>query len=232
MSPRRLLASILLSSSMFLAACAATPHAAPHTAPKVVDAKPATSIDRAQLRAALAERRATTIQRFVEYREARVYPVNSYTPGAQHVWMDTQGHLCAAANLVALDWGRPASERIAAENNFLKLADVHDGPVFDWMLTTGLTRTEIVEIQEVVIGEDGVARRSRPGVAGEIVRLYDVWLGVERALGELTADSLDAATDALMKRPELAARVLTGATADAGKYGDAASAVAFAKPPA
>jgi hypothetical protein len=228
MPTRSLLAHLLLASSLFAAACT---HAVQQPAVSKVTT-PASTIDRAKLRAALAARRAITMQRFVEYREARVYPINSYKPGGQHVWLDREGHLCAAATLISRDWGVLAAKRIGLENNFIRLVDVHDGPIHDWMLTTGLTTQEIVSIQEVV-----VMRPAEPDDRQlEIARLYDIWTGVERALDELTDDSLDQATDALLQQPALARRVLAGQVADAGKYGDAIDdahdPVAFAKPPA
>ena len=55
------------------------------------------SIDRAQLRSALAARRQQSLDRFLAYREGRVYPINTFDAGLQHVWRDDAGHLCAAA---------------------------------------------------------------------------------------------------------------------------------------
>jgi hypothetical protein len=133
---RRLLSSLLLLSSLSFGACASS-KSTDTTHHAIVAPKPA--LDRAEVRAALAARRTETMKRFVAFREGRVYPINTATDGALHIWMDDAGHLCAAATLISLDWGVAASQAIAAENNAIDLADVHDGAIADWMLTTGLT---------------------------------------------------------------------------------------------
>ena len=121
----------------------------------------APEIDRATLRSALAARRDASYQNFLTYREARVYPVNSYAPGFQHVWLDASGNLCAAATIIAADWGRAAAEAVAGENNFIALADVHDGPLYDWVLTSGLTHQEIRRDPGAGVHRRALAHRRR-----------------------------------------------------------------------
>ncbi len=70
MSPLRLaLGSLLLAST--LAGCAA--HGTTSTLPNP-SAPAEVALDRAQVRAKLAARRASVIERFLAYREGRVYP--------------------------------------------------------------------------------------------------------------------------------------------------------------
>lgn len=209
---RLALASLVLASS--LGACAAS-HAAPaHPAPAapIELASADAQIDRAKLRAKLAERRATTIQRFLAYREARVYPLAEVGVGFQHVWRDVSGNLCAAATLISHDWGRAAAERVGAEDNQLALAGVKSGPLLDWILTSGLTQHEIVAIQV-----PGFNELMRPR-EDEIRRLYAIYVDVERQLNGLAQQSLDQAVDALMKRPALARALLGGVAAGPGPY--------------
>src|SRR3954466_7275813 len=88
------------SSSVALAEVVATP----------IAVQP--QLDRAAVRSALAQRRAVVIQRFLAYRDARVYPI-ARTPGAHdYLWVDAGGHFCAAATLVSLDWGREAARLV------------------------------------------------------------------------------------------------------------------------
>jgi len=208
---RLLVASLLLSSAV---GCAVAPT---HVAPaRPVAAEPAPAqIDRAALRAKLAERRTITMSHFLAYREARVYPVNTFG-GTRHVWQDVNGNLCAAATLISYDWGRASTENVGKENLQIALAKVTSGPLADWILTSGLTHHEIVAIQ--VPGSDLFPEQPEVKPDPENQRLYGIYLDVERQLTGLGDESLDAATDALMKRPDLARELLAGHVASAGKY--------------
>ncbi|MCB9561406.1 MAG: hypothetical protein H6708_13450 [Kofleriaceae bacterium] len=243
MSASRRLSSLLLSLSLVGTACtsvARTPDATPRPDPgKVVVApRPAPELDRAAVRAALAERRDVTYQRFLAYREARVYPVNTFTHGYQHVWLDAQGHLCAAATIISGDWGREITSHVAAENNFIRMADVKDGPLLDWVLTSGLTHHEIVAIQVPGWQPDprDIAPAEPDPQAAEIARLYTMYIDVERQLTSTWDESIDDATDALMKHPELARALLDGRVASPGRFADdpepVATSTRFAQPPA
>jgi hypothetical protein len=57
--------------------------------------------------------------------------------------------------------------------------------------------------------------------AEEVQRLYNIYVDVERQLDQLADDSLDEATDALMKRPDLARTVIAGGFAGAGEFAPA-----------
>ncbi len=206
---RLCLASLLLASSLSTAcstATAGTKVAAPS------QLEPARKVDRAALRAKLAKRRAISVKNFLAYRDAMVYPVVEGQLGRfQHVWLDASGNLCAAATLISKDWGRDATIR-AGNPNGIKLSDVKKGPLADWILTSGFTHHEIVAIQ--VPGWNG-GRELRQM---EIERLHAIYVDVERQLTALGDESLDAATDALMKRPDLARIVLDGRVAGAGTF--------------
>ncbi|MFN0251041.1 MAG: hypothetical protein ACKV2T_29470 [Kofleriaceae bacterium] len=221
---RTLFASLALASSLL--GCA-IPHAdarsttSPLSVP--IQVKPAPIViepvapmpTRKQVRAKLAERRKIVIERFLAYREARVYPVNRNIPGAGHVWLDELGNLCAAATLIAGDWGRVASEAVSYENNNLALADVTKGELYNWILTSGLTKAEIVSIQ-VPGWHEGREQMQR---TQEIQRLYTLYQDVERQINSLAKHNLDLAVDELMKHPQLARDLVGGKTADAGRFG-------------
>ena len=131
------LASILFASSLAGGCAASAASSARPAVPGTVDPVPdpagpaATSIDRAALRAKLAQRREVTFARFIAYRDAGIYPVNTFGPGLRHVWIDNSGNLCAAATMISGDWGRDATIRVGLQNRELQLARVTTGPVAD-----------------------------------------------------------------------------------------------------
>lgn len=182
---------------------------------------PTPAIDRAALRTALDARRKTVIARFLAYRDAKVYPVNPGPEPTSHIWLDRFGHLCAAATLVAADWGRQASINAGKADVHLKIANVRRGPLADWILTSGLTRHELVAIQlpgSAVMRPPVEPKPTQPSPQlAETERMYQIYLDVERQLNALYDDSLDEATDALMQRPDLARLVLAGRFAPAGE---------------
>jgi len=220
---KRILASLLLASS--LSTASATPNAAP-SKPDIV-AMPM-QFSRAEVRAKLAERRRVMIARFLAYREARVYPWNrSGMLRPQHIWIDDFGNLCAAATLISGDWGRASTTRVGEKDRGIALANIKKGELLDWMLTSGLTHHEIVAIQVPPMGD--VDDMMRPA---EIERLYAMYTDVERQLKTLSDENLDLATDALMKRPDLARAFLAGKLPGPGKYFVEANPDAPVAPPA
>lgn len=205
----RLLTSLLLATSLSATAFANTAPAKPVAAEMRV--QPMIELDRAKVRAKLAERRTLMIERFLAYREARVYPRNRFVPSTKHLWFDDFGNLCAAATLISADWGREATMKFGERERGIELAKVKKGEVADWMLTSGLTRHEIVAIQAPAIGVDDQLRNP------EVERLYALYTDIERQLRTLRDENLDLATDALMKRPELARQLLAGTLPGAPK---------------
>jgi hypothetical protein len=208
---RLYVSSLLLASSLSTAVAAKT---AP-TQIVATDARMIVQLDRAQVRAKLAQRRAVMIERFLAYREARVYPwIRSGSMVFSHMWFDDMGNLCAAATLISKDWGRDSTLKFGETNRVIALADVKSGEVADWMLTSGLTHHEIVAIQVPAIdtGDDWMMRQA------EIDRLFAMYKDVERQLRTLGDENLDLATDALMKRPDLARQLIAGKLPGPGKY--------------
>ncbi len=203
----------LAALSLSLGACAVSGAHANVATPKPVVVESQTKIDRAALRDALAKRRAATFSNFLVYRDARVYPVNELPGGGfRHVWIDNNGNLCAAATLISKDWGRDAAIRVGKTNVELKLADVKTGPVLDWMLTSGMTRAELVAIQlpgsmEMLDGREM-----------EINRMFSIYFDVERQVRSLDATNLDLAVDELLKHPALARQLIDGKVAGPGGY--------------
>jgi hypothetical protein len=107
--------------------------------------------------------------------------------------------------------------KVSEQNNFIKLGDVTQGPVMDWILTSGLTQAEIAAIQEPfepVTQEPGEPAWTEPRTVDsgmrqkEDDRLRAKYRAVERMIMINQRGSLDAATDRLMKNRALAASFL------------------------
>jgi len=176
-------------------------------------------IDRAALREALAARRKLNLQRFRAYRKARVYPHNTYEQGMLNVWSDAEGHLCAVATLVSDDGRNDLVYAIGADQNFVRIADVASGPLYDWSLTSGFTQEELAMIQYPNWAEDdpvGYAKAMREQRQQERARkredqrLAAGYLATERTLKQTRVRDagLDVAVARLAARPELAAALL------------------------
>jgi hypothetical protein len=173
------------------------------------------TFDRATVRAELIKARHRNLDAFRAYMKKGVYPSNVYQDGALNVWRDQDGHFCAAATIIRASGQTELVERVADQNNFIRLADVTQGPLMDWMLTSGFTQQELVAIQKPFMP---VATQPEPAPvdpvvvdaklrAAETARLRDVYTQVERDLVKNENKSLDLAVDRLMKHPDLAAKV-------------------------
>jgi len=202
------------------------PSAAKHPAPVEDDAAlgyiaPSISIDRAALRATLAANRAANLARFRAYRIAGVYPSNVFTAGSANIWRDQDGHYCAAATIIRASGETALVDEVADDNNFIRLADVRQGPVMDWILTSGLTQAELVLIQRPFrpVTERPQLAPSEPIVvdagmrAKETRRLAKLYRQIEARLARQTKASLEAAVDRLMQQPSLARQLLASRAA-------------------
>jgi len=181
-------------------------------------ALPAPQMDRAQLRVVLRAARKRSLAAFIAYEKAGVFPSNTYEAGALNVWRDRDGHLCAAATIINQSGATELVDRVADQNNNIKLVDVKQGPLMDWILTSGLTQEEIVAIQKPFMG---VSKKPMPVTAldppvlvdqdlrtTETRRLAKIYKGIEKALVRDEAKSLDLAADRLLKHPTLAWKAL------------------------
>jgi len=182
-------------------------------------ADPAPDIDRAALREALAARRKLNLQRFHEYRKARVYPHNTYEAGMLNVWRDAEYHLCAVATIVSDDGHDGLVGTVATTQNNVRIADIASGDLYDWALTSGFTQEELAMIQYPNWAEDdpvGYARAMREqrdrerARKREDQRLAAGYLATERVLKQTRVRDagLDVAVARLAARPELAAALL------------------------
>jgi hypothetical protein len=176
---------------------------------------PRAAPDRAAVYQALAARREHNLTSFRIYRNRGVYPHNMVRPGPLNVWRDPDGHLCAAATILLDDGQSELVKHIADIDNNIRLLDVTEGALMDWMLTSGLTVEEIDRIQV-----PGFMPEPQPtDYSAEDARLRKDYTATDTALGKkaATAKSLEQATDRLMQHPELAWQLLDRAAPQTAK---------------
>jgi hypothetical protein len=211
----RRLASLALALSLTTTAFTSTAAARTFAQPPETGAPRTMRIDEAprlnsfvrnKLRKVLRAHRKKNVAAFRAYATRGVYPHNYQTNGALNVWQDEDGHLCAAATMIFRSGAKKMVRDIARTDNNIKLGDVTQGPVMDWILTSGLTQAEVAAIQEPFMGRP-MPIEPEPG--------SDDWKLAEDArlrarygevLGQLAADtdaSIDAAIDRLATRPDL-----------------------------
>jgi hypothetical protein len=166
---------------------------------------------RAKLRKFLKARRAKNVAAFRAYANRGVYPHNFVTNGALNVWIDEEGHMCAAATMIWKSGAKSLVRSVAKNDNYIKLGDVTDGPVMDWILTSGLTQSEVATIQEPFMGRPEPIE-PEPGSPAwrlaEDARLKARYRVILTQLAESPDVSLDAAVDALTWRPDLVAKLI------------------------
>ena len=166
--------------------------------------------DRATVRDALVASRVKNLASFRAYQKAGVFPSNTFSDDKLNVWRDDDGHYCAAATIIRMSGQDALVERVAEQDNFIRLADVKQGPVMEWILTSGFTQAEIAMIQEPF---DPVTEPSKPAIdpklrAKETARLKLKYQQIDRELVTKSKANLDAATDLLMKHPDLAEQLI------------------------
>ena len=168
------------------------------------------SLDRATIKRMLLERRAHNLASFRAYRKAGVYPHNLTRAGALNVWLDREGHLCAAATMIDKDGKHELVMKTAGTNNQIRLLDVVDGPLMDWILTSGFTVEEIDRIQAPMIEPD--PEELQPGWrATEDARLKKLYAETDAWLGKHEKAGIDSAVSRLMANRELAQKFVAGA---------------------
>lgn len=99
-------------------------------------------------RAYLQAQRPLQLARLRQYATNGIFPENRVRPGRVNVFIDGNGRLCAFANLLALSGHRALVDQTSQQNNFIRFADVQSGALMAWTLSSGLTREEIIRIQE------------------------------------------------------------------------------------
>ena len=192
----------------------------PHVAPPNSDVptppdngsftRPEPRLDRDTVRAALLRARETNLAAFRAYVKRGVFPSNTFKNGKLHVWRDAAGNFCAAATIIKASGQDDLVVKVAEQNNFIALIDVRQGPLMDWMLTSGFTQEEIDAIQEPGF----MVRRPIEPVPpilvdadkrkAEDIRLLATYKIVDRMLVKSQKRNVELAVDRLLKHQTLA----------------------------
>jgi hypothetical protein len=157
--------------------------------------------DRDAVKAALTKRRDHNLAAFHAYWKGGVYPHNTYRTGPLNVWRDADGHLCAAATMIAMDGHDVLAQKTGDANNNIRLLDVTNGELLDWMLTSGLTIEDIDMIQMPAFREPQVDQKT---LAAEDAKLLKGYKATEIYLKKHVKEDLETATDRVLERPNLA----------------------------
>lgn len=172
---------------------------------------PRPEVSRAQVRAKLLANRAANLARFRAYQRGGVFPSNTYSDAKLNVWRDESGHFCAAATIIRMSGMTELVDRVAEQTNFIRLADVKQGPLMDWILTSGFTQDEIAAIQEPMmpVVTDPIEPVVDPQMRTvEDQRLIKKYKQVDRMLVKNQRASIEVAVDRLMAHPALAAQLV------------------------
>jgi hypothetical protein len=108
----------------------------------------AASAPNADVRAELAQRREELIVALHSYWMHGDFPVNIYQPKMVNIFRDQRGRLCAVANLVHASGHDELVDAQVKADNYIRLADLGtSGALADWILSSGFTREELVDLQ-------------------------------------------------------------------------------------
>jgi hypothetical protein len=109
-------------------------------------------------RRALASARKANVERIAEYRRRGRFPhYDDRTPSGvaqighrlfrRPVFIDQHGTSCAVAFLMQAAGCAKQAEDIARTNVHVKVEEVEDGPLFEWVLRSGFTHEEVALVQ-------------------------------------------------------------------------------------
>lgn len=118
---------------------AAVQLAAANVTPTAISARLATT-------AQLAEHRAQMLRWLHEYAMNAVYPTDANGLPVSE-FQDERGVRCPMAELIHRSGHDELVADVVRTNNRLRLADVHAGPLYNWMRDSGLTMNEIAMVQ-------------------------------------------------------------------------------------
>jgi hypothetical protein len=164
--------------------------------------------------AELAGRRAQIIGWLHDYRVAGVYPTDAAGQPLS-VFVDAKGVRCPMAELIHKSGRDDLVAAVQREHNAVRLADVHAGPLYDWMLASGLTQEEVALVQGAMNIDFNFERGGEPSfqLAVETAEVRGKLEMAEAALNAATGTSLLTAVRRLPARDPvvLAATPIAGA---------------------
>jgi len=150
----------------------------------------------------LAAERAVQIERLRSYASAGVFPVNDDQPGLLNIFMDEQGRRCGMAELIWQSGESALVWQTAQAHNDVRLGDVTDGPLVEWILTHGLTQEEVAFVQEpdFFISNELPIDDQQLMLAAEQQRLRAHFMTAAAQLDAYNDDSLEIAVSRLGER--------------------------------
>ena len=137
------------AASVFVAlGCAALAIACTAQGAAASDRPAPPSLKEEKLRSALAENRAFMIERLHDYWMKGDFVQNpARNGGPGNFILDDRGKPCPLASIIIEAGRRDLVDEAARRNNNVKIVDLQDGPILDWILQSGLTQEECVLIQ-------------------------------------------------------------------------------------
>jgi len=150
-------------------------------------------------------RRAKLIDWLHDYRVAGVFPSDGMRPIS--VFVDARGVRCPMAEMIHLSGRDDLVEAVHRKNNTLRLATVHSGPLFDWILDSGLTQEEVALVQGAMTIEESRWMIESPSASQlAIANVTGKLEMAEAALRSATPTSLAMATQRLIRANQVASR--------------------------
>ncbi|MGE3800195.1 MAG: hypothetical protein AB7H80_04180 [Candidatus Kapaibacterium sp.] len=93
--------------------------------------------------------RAENIERLHNYRKAERFPINYDHPEEQlPCFLDREGNLCAVAYLISESAGMDLVREINSKYQYATVSEMKLNEIDQWIAASGLTREEIITIQE------------------------------------------------------------------------------------
>lgn len=93
------------------------------------------------------ERRSRHLDTLREYRQRAKFPTNEAVPERCPQFVGANGVPCAIAALLLADGEDDLVSTVAATDNAVRIEDVTDGPILDWLAENGITQAEAARIQ-------------------------------------------------------------------------------------
>ena len=155
----------------------------------------------------LAQRRAQMLAWLHDYAEAGQFPQDAQG-NPLSVFRDARGVRCPMAELIYRSGHGDLVDQVARTHNDLRLANVHGGPLYAWIVESGLTQEEVAMIQgAMTVEEMKMMAENRKLILADEVKRANAWGQVkghlataEVALKNATPTSLAAAQRLLAPR--------------------------------
>lgn len=112
----------------------------------------------------LATRRQRTLEALETYAQMGSFPMDDNGMPVSE-FRDAAGRLCPMAYLMSASGRNDLVDAVVRDDNTVRLADIHSGPIEAWIRTSGLTHEEVELVQGIMpIGHELPALEVQPGV--------------------------------------------------------------------